>query len=64
MVAPAAKSEDHHNEEGEPFTFQQHWIGARDYVSSDEESEGSSADEKDAKPDPHLEVWSWKHAMH
>lgn len=52
-----AKSTDHHNEEGEPFTFQQHWIGARDYVSSDEESEdGSAADEKDAKSDPNLEV--------
>ncbi len=56
-VAPAAKSEDHHHEEEEQFTFQQHWIGARDYVSSDEESEdGSSADEKDAKSDPNLEV--------
>lgn len=56
-VAPAVKSTDHHHEEGEPFTFQQHWVGARDYVSSEEESEdGSSADEKDAKSDPNLEV--------
>ncbi len=72
-VAPAAKSEDHHHEEGEPFTFQQHWIGARDYVSSDEECEdGSSADEKDAKADPNLEVimeacyastLQWQHGM-
>lgn len=31
-------------EEEMPFTFQQHWIGARDYVSSDEEAdvEGSA----------------------
>ncbi len=50
------KSEDHHHQEGEPFTFQQHWVGARDYVSSDEESEGSSADEKDAQADPNLQV--------
>jgi len=56
-VAPAVKSEDHHKEEEEPFPFQQHWIGARNYVSTDEESEdGSSADEKDAKSDPNLEV--------
>ena len=26
-------------EEVEAFTFQQHWVGARDYVSSDEESD-------------------------
>ena len=26
-------------EEETPFTFQQHWVGARDYISSDEESE-------------------------
>ena len=73
-VAPAVKSEDHYHEEGEPFTFQQHWVGARDYVSSDEESEdGSSADEKDAKADPNLEVimeeachaltFQWQHGM-
>ncbi|KAA6419520.1 MAG: GTP-binding Obg [Trebouxia sp. A1-2] len=51
----AAKPEDHHSKEGVPFTFQQHWIGARDYVSSEEESEdASSADEKDSEP--HLDL--------
>ena len=33
-------------EEVQAFTFQQHWVGARDYVSSDEESEN----EGPAKP--------------
>lgn len=27
----------------EPFTFQQHWIGARDYVSSEEEASDPEA---------------------
>lgn len=72
-MAPAAKSTDRHSEVEKPFTFQQHWIGARDYVSSDEESEdGSSADKKDAKADPNLEVivaasyaltLQWQHGM-
>lgn len=53
----AAKPEDHHSKEGVPFTFQQHWIGARDYVSSEEESEdASSADEKDSEPHLDLQV--------
>lgn len=28
----------------EPFTFQQHWVGARDYVSSEEEEQASDAE--------------------
>ena len=72
-VAPAAKPDNHDNEEGESFTFQQHWVGARDYVSSEEESEdGSSAAEKDTQSDPNLEVimqacyaltYQWQHGM-
>lgn len=37
-----------HMEDEEPFTFQQHWVGVRDYVSSDDESEtrGSATEQK------------------
>ena len=35
-----------------PFTFQQHWVGERDYVSSDEEA----ADVNEAPTRPNLEV--------
>ena len=42
-------------EEEEPFTFQQHWVGARDYVSSDEEPENEDAAMRQNK-DADLEV--------
>ena len=49
-------------EEVEAFTFQQHWVGARDYVSSDEESENKGpATPRDKNADlevTHLELLS------
>ena len=55
-VAPALASEESYEDE-EPFQFQQHWVGARDYVSSDEETDSdSSAHGKVAQSDPNLEV--------
>lgn len=71
-VAPALASEESHEDE-EPFKFQQHWVGARDYVSSDEETDNdSSPPGKDAQSDPHLEVtgtqsvlaYEWCHDLH
>ena len=46
-VLPA--DEATHEEEEEPVTFQQHWVGARDYVSSDEESETEGPDKGQTK---------------
>ena len=42
-------------EEEEPFRFQQHWVGARDYVSSDEDSESEASTLRQNK-DADLEV--------
>ena len=39
-VVPATECEEEEEEDGQAFPFQQHWVGARDYVSSDEEDEG------------------------
>lgn len=44
-----------HEEEEEPFTFQQHWVGARDYVSSGEESDGEGHGKGQTK-EPKLRV--------
>lgn len=44
-----------HMEDEEPFTFQQHWVGATDYVSSDDESEAKSSATKQNR-DTELEV--------
>lgn len=44
-----------HMEDEEPFTFQQHWVGARDYVSSDDECETKTSATKQ-KRDAELEV--------
>lgn len=46
-VAPDVEPEE---EDTGPFTFQQHWVGARDYVSSDEESADVDSANK-PKPD-------------
>lgn len=55
-VAPALASEETYEDE-EPFKFQQHWVGARDYVSSDEETDSDSSPHgKDAQSEPNLEV--------
>lgn len=55
-------------EEEEPFTFQQHWVGARDYVSSDEESENEGAavrQNKDADLEvTHLELFACLNRAH
>ena len=42
-VKPAAEAHAGDETGEEPFTFQQHWVGARDYVSSDEEEEEEAA---------------------
>lgn len=42
-------------EEGEPLQFQRHWVGARDYVSSDDDSDSEDPAPKQDKSD-HLEV--------
>ena len=45
---PSAVDTTHEDEE-KHFTFQQHWVGARDYVSSDE-------DDREQTQNPELEV--------
>ena len=55
VVHKLVPAETPQKEEEEPFTFQQHWVGARDYVSSDEESENEGAAMKQNK-DADLEV--------
>lgn len=42
-------------EEEEPFTFQRHWVGSRDYVSSDDDSDSESSAAPQNK-DANLEV--------
>lgn len=42
-------------DEGEPVTFQRHWVGARDYVSSDDDSDSESSASAQSKS-AHLEV--------
>ncbi|KAL3149982.1 hypothetical protein ABBQ38_013338, partial [Trebouxia sp. C0009 RCD-2024] len=42
-------------DEGEPVTFQRHWVGARDYVSSDDDSDSESSASAQSKS-AHLEL--------
>lgn len=57
-VKPAVEAHaDAHVDIGEePFTFQKHWVGARDYVSSEEEEEATPTEKDESDRAEHAQA--------